>query len=642
MGKINSIQLNNYKFFSSSVPIVIDGKHLLLYGENGSGKSSLCAGINTIFQAGAKSVNSIKSIFELPTVSQKSEVNIYADVTNGPDHTGSFIRLCDDMGNIYKLSHSDLDVCTNRNIVETNLASDFINYQSLFRFQIPHNNVTSSLIDVFEYSIFPHLSFPQIVYHGKEYRNAMSMIQAYKKGPGFIENDKGKTILVYKHSQEYQEYLMLESHINEHIQRLIDFINANIYEKIKHFEYDFKVNLTYVPAEHDKKDTWLDKRGYDIRLSLTEYEGKAVVVNYPSRFLNEARMTALSFCIRWCVLDYRIDMGLAPDAMKVLLLDDVMISLDRCNRTKLIQIILDHLCNEFQILFFTHDRSIYSYMLKELMIRNNISKEEELLTQDIGWCFCEMFACKRDDHRAPLIQPYDSPYSKAKHYYEGDGCMVDFSASGNSLRNAFECALKNILLRLDVNKNTDGTPIRYDNVMLADLIKLARTFFPQKNISLDIINEIDGIKNILLNPTSHYNPETDFYGQELEKAFGIYEKLSQCEIKTIVPKGEEMQINIPKADGNVYEYHVTCKKDIKAYKVYGAHAFCVLWEPMKCSFTFSEDRDGKVHNENKLRVDDFYNGNVDYVNSHGGLAPGYEKNPLKGITYNGHSLDHYL
>ena len=93
MGKINSIQLNNYKFFSSSVPIVIDGKHLLMYGENGSGKSSLCAGINTIFQAGAKSVNSIISIFELPTVSQKSEVNIFSDVTNGPDHTGSFIRF---------------------------------------------------------------------------------------------------------------------------------------------------------------------------------------------------------------------------------------------------------------------------------------------------------------------------------------------------------------------------------------------------------------------------------------------------------------------------------------------------------------------------------------------------------------------
>ena len=131
----------------------------------------------------------------------------------------------------------------------------------------------------------------------------------------------------------------------------------------------------------------------------------------------------------------------------------------------------------------------------------------------------------------------------------------------------------------------------------------------------------------------------------------VFAKLSQnqtdvdlalASLKTIVPKGEEIQINIPKADGNVYEYHVTCKKDIKVYKVYGAHAFCVLWEPMKCSFTCSEDRDGKVHNENKLRVDDFYNGNVDYVNRLYGLAPGYEKNPVKGITYNGLSLEQYL
>ena len=41
MSKINTITLSNFKFFGKEETINIDGKHLLLYGENGSGKSSL-------------------------------------------------------------------------------------------------------------------------------------------------------------------------------------------------------------------------------------------------------------------------------------------------------------------------------------------------------------------------------------------------------------------------------------------------------------------------------------------------------------------------------------------------------------------------------------------------------------------------
>ncbi|WP_418331837.1 hypothetical protein, partial [Segatella sp.] len=48
MSKIKRIWLNNFKFFGSSSPIELAGEHLLLYGENGSGKSSLCYGLNTL------------------------------------------------------------------------------------------------------------------------------------------------------------------------------------------------------------------------------------------------------------------------------------------------------------------------------------------------------------------------------------------------------------------------------------------------------------------------------------------------------------------------------------------------------------------------------------------------------------------
>jgi ABC-type molybdenum transport system ATPase subunit/photorepair protein PhrA len=40
MKKINSIKFKNFKAFYGEEPIQLDGKNLLVYGENGSGKSS--------------------------------------------------------------------------------------------------------------------------------------------------------------------------------------------------------------------------------------------------------------------------------------------------------------------------------------------------------------------------------------------------------------------------------------------------------------------------------------------------------------------------------------------------------------------------------------------------------------------------
>ncbi len=41
MERIKSIKINNFKFFTEQPYIEINGKNILLYGENGSGKSSV-------------------------------------------------------------------------------------------------------------------------------------------------------------------------------------------------------------------------------------------------------------------------------------------------------------------------------------------------------------------------------------------------------------------------------------------------------------------------------------------------------------------------------------------------------------------------------------------------------------------------
>ena len=79
MSKIKSLQLNNFKFFRQSDPIILNGKHLLLYGENGSGKSSIFWGLYTLLEAAYKQPNEVKSYFNS---SDTSLVNIFAINSN--------------------------------------------------------------------------------------------------------------------------------------------------------------------------------------------------------------------------------------------------------------------------------------------------------------------------------------------------------------------------------------------------------------------------------------------------------------------------------------------------------------------------------------------------------------------------------
>lgn len=254
----------------------------------------------------------------------------------------------------------------------------------------------------------------------------------------------------------------------------------------------------------------------------------------------------------------------------------------------------------------------------------------------------EMFACRKEKVSEPIVQPYASAYTKARKYYQGDGGNVDFAACGNALRQAIEGAFKMIYTRLGITKNADGSSIDFSKTMLGDYIHLSKTHFPDLNIPLDAIHALDSIKNILLNPSSHYNPEMDFYGQELEIAFDVYHELSECDIRIVVPKNEEVIINIPTLDGAQHIYKTTMNQDLVAYKIMGQPEYKIRWIPMKLSFTYSGDNPQKEHREKNLCLNDFYMGNADYLRKKYGLHDGYVEDALSGINYKGRMLKDYL
>ena len=241
MSRIKTLHINNFKFFRNSTPIELNGKHLLLYGENGSGKSSVYYAIYTLLEAASKSEDSVRKYFD--PRNPQSLVNIFADIPQNADIPDSYIRVTDTAEKSYQLSFSELNCIHDTYLLESSRASDFLNYVSLFKFQSFLNSQVANLYGVFVDTILPSLSFPSIQYLDAEYRGASEMYAAYKKQPQKTVNAKGNEILVYKNSPEYQSYLNLENHFNDNMRNLIDFTNSNVNDKIAEFDYDFKVSL---------------------------------------------------------------------------------------------------------------------------------------------------------------------------------------------------------------------------------------------------------------------------------------------------------------------------------------------------------------------------------------------------------------
>lgn len=57
---LHEIELKNFKFFYDSFTFPLDGKHIVLYGENGSGKSSIVWGLYTLMESHRKPIPEVQ------------------------------------------------------------------------------------------------------------------------------------------------------------------------------------------------------------------------------------------------------------------------------------------------------------------------------------------------------------------------------------------------------------------------------------------------------------------------------------------------------------------------------------------------------------------------------------------------------
>jgi ABC-type dipeptide/oligopeptide/nickel transport system ATPase subunit len=544
MSRIKSIQIHNFKFFDEQKAIELGetGKHLLLFGENGSGKSSIYWSLYTLFEGSFKDEDEIKKYFKHSTNHPESLVNIYAKniktkSKKTKEHSNSFIKVItsDKKNNKFEISIFNQKISGNRTAQEISKASDYLSYKALFKFQDFWNGEEINLNTIFLGSILPYLKFENILFNRTNYTGATDIFYRIQKEEEQITNGS-----LRKKNRINKERLLafkkFTDSFDKNFRDLIDFVNVNAVEIIKKLGYNIDFFLEYKDLSLRPKQNNIFWH-YDIKFKVTKYNGEDVNMHRPQSFLNEAKITAIALAIRLAILRRRVNEQ-APDILKFIVFDDVMISLDMNNRDKLIDFLLDEtnkFTKDYQLLFLTHDKNLFDFVSSKIKKLHN-PKE---------WVFKEMYAGKdvASKKEYPILIDSDLEFiDKAKKYFDAK----DYTASAIYIRKELE-KIVNERLPAELKYKSDGSFLSLQTLwgnMINRYIALS------KPISEEIKKSFDETKLMVLNPQAHFQHiSMPIYKVELEKAFDLIHVLKTDypipKYTLLLTKGMKLQFKHP-------------------------------------------------------------------------------------------------
>ncbi len=427
--RINRIRLANYRFFRDEFRLDFGGANLLIYGENGSGKSTIYRALELLTKNSFTSVADEKNIFG------EADPEIEFDFSNGKE-----LIITSDMTEL----PTGFDF-----IKDLSIFIPMLDYKKLLRVHFA-TSVKADRINVYDMLRELFKSYPV------EGSGALSEI---------------KNFLVY-------------------IRELENLINGDLLKEIntliKFFDTDFKIDRFSFNTEstEDGRPEQVVKIEIDFRDTMID--------NYHS-FLNEARLSALAVSIYFAAIKKLLG-TLKGESLKIIVLDDLLISLDMSNRLKLLEILKAEF-TDFQILFFTHDKELF-----------------EIYKNKMPWEKYELYLDDAAEIPSVIVKKGSSEIDKAKEFYlakEYDCCALQ-------LRKGFERMLKSYLPpREQRNKN-------HEELDLAGLVGKATA--KSTGDAKAILEKLDSDRKHILNPLSH-NDDRNIYSRELRSAIEDLERL---------------------------------------------------------------------------------------------------------------------
>jgi len=348
--RIQRIEINNFKAFRQ-FRLDLDGRHLLLYGPNGSGKSSLYWALYTFLQSGRKS--SISKYFD-PTDKERL-LNIYEDENTNPGSISiTFRNQKTKNDTTYSINLSNHSTKGKPDITKAELASDFVTYRFFFGFSDFKNSQDFDLWPLFLQEILPFCRSTS----GTNPLEAWQDIESGKANPGAYKGRAG--------SQAYDSF----RRATEGFASILDPIVLSISSRAQNFYDEFfsnndpgKVELELIVKQRPKFEG-SDRSSAKFTHPVIEFgirvDGKQI--HRPQSFLNEAKMTQLALSIRFAASL----VNLHDSDIKMLVLDDLLVSLDMSNRMRVVEILFSKDFASYQKFILTHDLGLFQELRRHI------------------------------------------------------------------------------------------------------------------------------------------------------------------------------------------------------------------------------------------------------------------------------------
>ena len=452
--KITNIEIKNFRAFPKAYQIGLynPGKSLLVYGENGSGKSSLYLALKYFFKSG---VNDGKK--ESKNSEFESHQNIF---TEDPGH----IKLCfgsdqPQQEETYTWSESVKET-TDDLIIETSKASGFLDYKDLLG--VHYLQPEGESVNVFNLLVETLLVDTVNPVTNRVLAEAWDDIQ----GPYPRRSAKHQIAALEERIEVFNDEL---------VNRLAD-LRPKVREILGKFGYKVDLNLDFKGVTYNPKNKTLENQQILLNVKFFDED-----ISERYLLLNEAKLSAIAISI------YLSSILLLPDprsGLRILALDDVLIGLDMSNRFPVLNI-LEEYFKDYQIFLTTYDKAWYE-----------IAKQH---TDQKDWKYTEFYFKATDEYEIPVCKE-DAPYlKKAKEYLDAN----DYKACVIYVRTAFEETIKRFCDKKGVRVRYRENTKKLDTEDFWGPIKTGNTKEGDPLLDHKIVNTIEQYRTCVLNPLSH-------------------------------------------------------------------------------------------------------------------------------------------
>lgn len=492
---ISNITIKDFRAFAHEQTFDLEGgKNLLLYGENGSGKSSLFQALREFFGAGSKKdYHAFENRFLHPSGSSNPhdgviKVELSGTATPPPVNPMEWqyggVRPVDD-------DSAPNAVAMSETMDDARGRSAFLDYRSLLRVSLgsdsPEERLFTLAIETLLADIAPAT--------GGGVRNP-SIRTLWKRVVDAADQFR---------SDEAREAMKkaLDA-FNVAVRAALLDVNSLTTDLLQEFEGSgLKIDVRMADVSYDwepklRKDRLFwnhrDQQGKRRLVMSIRVELNGVpIIDWP-QFLNEARLSALALSMYLAGVRGS-NAVTTDDVLRVLVLDDVLIGLDLSNRRPVLTILEKHF-SDYQIFLLTHDRAWYDMA--------------SLAFADRGaWTRYELHRGRHLDFDIPVAHGKGATTAKnftdrARHFLAPG--TLDLRAAALYARVALEVKLKSYC-----DNKSIPTPYSMDGRSLdtEQLWKAVEGWLAGHGISgksAFLMQEVKLYRRGVLNPMAHYHP----------------------------------------------------------------------------------------------------------------------------------------